>query len=76
MNLVKGLFSGKKERAISYKEQGNGYFKSGNYDEAIQYYTSGIELFPVDENEKPAVIIDTSMLSSKSLLLLIISIHR
>ncbi|XP_075713132.1 RNA polymerase II-associated protein 3 isoform X2 [Rhinoderma darwinii] len=34
------------EKALAEKEKGNNYFKAGNYDEAVQFYTRGMNADP------------------------------
>jgi len=36
------------ERAKSFKEQGNQYFKNKDYSKAIEYYSKAIDLNPMD----------------------------
>ena len=62
MDFVKSLVGGKsrKEEAIKRKEEGNAWFKKKEYAKALDCYTNGIDLFPLDERSMPAVVIDTS----------------
>jgi tetratricopeptide (TPR) repeat protein len=36
----------KKNKAVEYKDQGNSYFKGGDYETALQYYGKAIEIDP------------------------------
>ncbi len=37
-----------REKALEFKKQGNGAFKSKNFEQAIELYTQAIELDPTD----------------------------
>lgn len=62
MEFVKSLVGGRsrKEQALRLKEEGNKYFGALEFAKAVECYTKGIDLFPLDDKGLPAVVIDTS----------------
>ena len=43
------IFQNPLKRALAFKTEGNKYFKSGKYAEAIKCYDSAIEICPTDK---------------------------